>query len=103
MASESVVVVDDNPVNLKVLRLMLMCEGYDVRTAQDAEGALALLETFRPRLLLIDVHLPGMSGLELARNLRASGQARDMIIVAVTSDAMKGDREIALAAGCDEH
>jgi CheY-like chemotaxis protein len=101
MAGERILVVDDNVTNMKLLRVLLATEGYDVRTAADAKEALAILGQFRPRLILMDVQLPGMSGLELTRHLKADDRTRDIIILAVTAYAMKGDEERARAAGCD--
>ncbi len=101
MASEPILIVDDNPVNLKLIRVLLAGEGYTVRTAVDAEEALAALETFRPRLILMDVQLPGMDGLELTRRLKADPERAGMVIVALTAYAMKGDEQKALEAGCD--
>src|SRR5579859_2815379 len=100
MPGELVVVVDDNPINLKLLRVVLTEEGYDVRTAQDAEEAMALLQKFHPQVILMDLQLPGMDGLELTRKLKAAPETQDIIVIAVTSYAMKGDHERALAAGC---
>jgi CheY-like chemotaxis protein len=101
MAGESILIVDDNAINLKLLRLTLKVEGYDVQTAVDAEQALAVLAGFRPRLVLMDLQLPGMDGLDLTRRLKADPATRDAIIVAVTAYAMKGDEQRALDAGCD--
>lgn len=101
MPGEPVIVVDDNRINAKLLEIVLGDEGYDVRTVGDAEEALALLQTFRPRLIMMDLRLPGMHGLELTRRLKADAATRDIIIIAVTSSAMKGDDQKALAAGCD--
>ncbi len=101
MAGEPILIVDDNPVNLKLARVLFTTEGYDVRTATDAQEALAVLETFRPRLILMDIQLPGMDGLELTRRLKSDPLTRNVIIVAVTAYAMKGDEERALSAGCD--
>jgi CheY-like chemotaxis protein len=101
MAGEAILVVDDNPINLKVVKLSLEVEGYDVRTVPDAEQALALLATFRPRLVVMDIQLPGMDGLALTRQLKADPATRDAIIIAVTAYAMKGDEQRALDAGCD--
>jgi CheY-like chemotaxis protein len=103
MPSEPVIVVDDNRINAKLLEIVLGDEGYDVRTAGNAEEALALLQTFRPRLIMMDVRLPGMDGLTLTRRLKADATTRDIIIIAVTSCAMQGDDEKALAAGCDDY
>lgn len=101
MSGEPILAVDDHPQNLKLAVLLLTIAGYVVRTAPDAEAALQVLQTFRPRLILMDLQLPGMDGLELTRTLKADPRFRDIIIVALTSYAMKGDRERALAAGCD--
>lgn len=101
MAGEPVLVVDDNAQNLKLVRVLLRTEGYDVRTAVDAEEALGELEAFTPRLILMDLQLPGMDGLELTRKLKADPARRDIAIIAVTAYAMKGDEEKARAAGCD--
>jgi len=99
--SDAILIVDDNPANLELLSFLLTASGYRTRTAKDAEEALAILGTFRPRMLLLDIRLPGMDGLTLARKLRANPATRDLVIVAVTAQAMRGDREAALAAGCD--
>jgi|SRR4051812_2945527 two-component system cell cycle response regulator DivK len=101
MAGESVLIVDDNVQNLKLVRVLLESEGYDVRTAGDAEEALAQLEYFSPRLILMDLQLPGMDGLELTRRLKADPVRRSIAIVALTAYAMKGDELKALEAGCD--
>jgi CheY-like chemotaxis protein len=101
MGGTPILVVDDNPTNLKLLSFILTSKGYDIRTAVDAESALAVLESFRPRLILMDIQLPGMDGLELTRRLKADPATRDVVIVAVTASAMKGDEERARAAGCD--
>jgi CheY-like chemotaxis protein len=101
VAGESILIVDDNPVNLKLVRVLLAKDGYDTRTANDANEALAILETFKPRLILMDVQLPGMDGLELTRQLKADPRTQDILIVALTAYAMKGDEEKTRNAGCD--
>jgi two-component system, cell cycle response regulator DivK len=101
MSGESILIIDDNPVNLKLARVLLRAAGYHVETASDADGALTLLETFRPRLILVDIQLPGIDGLELTRRLKADPDTRDITIVALTAYAMKADDEKARAAGCD--
>jgi two-component system, cell cycle response regulator DivK len=101
MPSEPLLIVDDNPQNLKLARLLLVAEGYDARTAVDAEHALAVLADFTPRLILMDIQLPGMDGLELTRRLKATPETQKIVIVALTAYAMKGDEEKARAAGCD--
>ena len=101
MASEQILIIDDTPVNLKLTRILLTNEGYTVRTAVDAEEAIAILETFHPDLMLVDIQLPGMDGLELARRVKADPRTRDIVVVALTAFAMKGDRERAMEEGCD--
>jgi len=101
MTAEPILIVDDNTQNLKLVRLLLVSEGYIVQTATDAEIALRVLESFRPRLILMDIQLPGMDGLELTRKLKADPAHRGIVIIALTAYAMKGDKEKTLAAGCD--
>lgn len=98
-----ILVVDDNPANLRLLAFLLEKRGYELRTAEDAPSALAVLAEWKPQLVLLDIQLPGMGGLELASKLKANPATRDLIIVAVTAFAMKGDLERALAAGCDSY
>jgi CheY-like chemotaxis protein len=101
MAGEPILIVDDNPQNLKLVRVLLTSEGYDVRTAVDAEDALRVLDAFEPKLVLMDLQLPGMDGLELTRRLKADPKRRHILVVALTAYAMKGDDEKARQAGCD--
>jgi CheY-like chemotaxis protein len=96
-----VLVVDDHPGNLKLLTFMLCAEGYNVRAAADADEALAVVADFRPHLILMDVQLPGIDGLQLTTMLKADPVHRNALIVAVTASAMKGDEEKAVRAGCD--
>jgi CheY-like chemotaxis protein len=101
MPSEPVLIVDDNPQNLKLAKVLLLAQGYDTRTAVDAEQALVVLDSFLPRLILMDIQLPGMDGLELTRRLKAEPRTKAIVIVALTAYAMTGDEEKARAAGCD--
>ena len=101
MSGAPILIVDDNPTNLKLARLLLAGEGYDVRTAADAEQAMAVMAVFRPRLILMDLQMPGVDGFELTRRLKSDPVTGDIAILAVTAYAMKGDAERASAAGCD--
>src|SRR5918994_3298603 len=101
MAGESILIVDDNPVNMKLIRILLMGEGYNVRTAADANEALAVLKDFTPALILMDIQLPGIDGLELTRRLKSDPATGAIKIVGLTAYAMKGDQERIIAAGCD--
>jgi len=101
MSRSRILVVDDNEINLKVVKIALTAAGFEVDTADDAETALTLVTAFCPRLVLMDLQLPGMDGLDLTRLLKADPTTRTAIIVAVTAYAMKGDQQRALEAGCD--
>ena len=101
MSGETILIVDDNAANLKLARVLLQGEGYDVWTAADAEEAMRVLQTYTPRLILMDIQLPGMDGLELTRRLKADVATKDIVILALTAYAMKGDEDKARAAGCD--
>lgn len=100
---EPILVVDDNPANAALLMFLLTQEGYEARTAGDAHEALALLEQFEPRVIMMDIQLPGMDGLALTRRLKADPRWKHILIVALTAYAMKGDEERARAAGCDAY
>ena len=92
MAGEAILIVDDTPVNLKLTRILLVNEGYKVLTAASAEEALELLRSFHPVLILADVQLPGMDGLELTRRVKQTEGMRDILIVALTAFAGKGKK-----------
>jgi CheY-like chemotaxis protein len=101
MMIETVLVVDDNPANMKLVSVLLKAEGYEVRTAKDALQALGVLEECEPRLILMDIQLPGMDGLELTRRLKSNPRTAHIRIIGLSAYAMKGDEERILAAGCD--
>jgi CheY-like chemotaxis protein len=101
MPNGVILVVDDNPTNLKLTKLLLRANDYEVHTATDGPQALQTLEVLRPDLILMDVNLPGMDGLEATRRIRSNPATADISIVAVTGDTTKGAEERARAAGCD--
>jgi CheY-like chemotaxis protein len=103
MAGEPILIVDDNLANLKLVSFLLTAKGYEVSTALNAEEALATLDARRPRLILMDLQLPGMDGLELTRSLKSRATTRSIPVIAVTAFAMKGDEQKALDAGCDAY
>lgn len=98
-----VLIVDDNPTNLKLVAYLVRANSYDVDTAGDAEAALAAIAVNRPDVILMDLQLPGIDGLELTRRLKADPATKTISIIAVTAYAMKGDEEKALEAGCDDY
>jgi CheY-like chemotaxis protein len=101
MPGEPILVVDDNPANAALLAFLLEKHGYQIRTAADANEALEILSQFAPRLIMMDLQLPGMDGLALTRKFKADPATRDILVIALTAYAMKGDDERARAAGCD--
>ena len=100
-APSRILVVDDNPTNAKLVRAVLLPCGYEVRTAIDAATTMAEVAAARPHLILMDVQLPGIDGLEVTRRLKADPATAAIPVLAVTAYAMRGDEERALAAGCD--
>jgi DNA-binding response OmpR family regulator len=103
MAGEPILIVDDTPVNLNLTRLLLTHEGYVVRTAADAEQALEMLGSFRPELVLVDIRLPGMDGLEMVQRIKRSPQTKSIRVIALTGAARSDDQDRAARAGCDEY
>ncbi len=100
MGSDPVLIVDDNPVNQKLMRAVLAPDGYEIRTAGDGPEVDRVLAEFRPRLILMDLQLPGADGFELTRRLKSDPATRDIIVVACTAYTMPGDEEKAQASGC---
>lgn len=99
--AKRILVVDDNIANLKLASDLCEWEGYLVDRSVHAEAALDAIARNRPDLILMDLALPGMDGLELTRLLRLRKDTRDIPILALTAFAMKRDEERALEAGCD--
>ena len=91
------------PENLKLVRILLSKQGFEVHTATTAEDALEMARKIHPRLILADIRLPGMDGLEMTRRLKTDPETADIAIIAITALAMKGDEQRALDAGCDAY
>jgi len=98
-----ILLVDDTAIDLKFMRLLLTYEGYTVRTASQAEEALDILSGFRPELVLTDIRLPGMDGLELTRRIKEDPRTNSIKVVAVSAYAGAGDEQQAIGAGCDAY
>ena len=96
-----ILVIEDNPINMKLAVLLLQKEGHEVLQAVDAEEGIRLARATHPRLILMDMQLPGMDGLAASRLLKGDAATRDIKIVALTALAMNGDRERVATAGCD--
>jgi CheY-like chemotaxis protein len=97
-----ILLVEDNEMNRDMLSRRLQRRGYEVVTAVDGESGLALIKSETPALVLMDMSLPGIDGWEATRQLKADPATRAVPVIALTAHAMAGDREQALAAGCDD-
>jgi two-component system cell cycle response regulator DivK len=97
----TVLIVEDNPANMTLATFLLKSAGYAVLTATDAEAGLALARAEQPDLVLMDIQLPGMDGLQACAILKKDTATRDIPVIALTALAMKGDEERIRAAGCD--
>lgn len=96
----TILCVEDNEQNMRLVRKILNHAGYTVVEAMDGETALSIVADADPDLILMDVNLPDIDGLEVTARMKASGLAH-VPIIALTANAMVGDREKALEAGCD--
>ncbi len=96
----TVLIVEDNERNMRLMRLLLRPHGYDLLEAADGREALATVEQHTPDIILVDIQLPDVDGLEITRRLRQEERFATTPIVALTAYAMPGDREMFLRAGC---
>lgn len=94
--------IEDNEANRMLMRFMLEPHGYELLEAEDAEAGLRMAAEQRPELILMDLQLPGMDGITARKKLKENQETRDIKVIAVTSFAMKDDREKALAAGFED-
>jgi two-component system, cell cycle response regulator DivK len=101
MAGEQILVIEDNENNMKLFRDVLRATGYVTLEASTGGQALVLAATHRPALVLMDIRLPDMSGVEALSRLRTDERTALIPVVAVTAQAMKGDRERFIEAGFD--
>jgi CheY-like chemotaxis protein len=100
MNEKKILLVEDNAVNRRLAGFILRSQGYQVSEATSAQEAFEMLKNDPPDLIVMDIQLPGMDGLEITKTLKQQPATADIPVIAVTSYAMKGDREKALAAGC---
>lgn len=98
-----VLVIEDNPANRELAMAILELDGYQVLTAEEAAQGLRVAATERPDLILMDLHLPGMTGYEATRRLKADPATAVIPVIALTAQVMHGDEQKALDAGCDAY
>ncbi len=101
--SVCILIVEDNPQNRSLMVDILKVHGYDVLEARDGMEGILLAKAHNPALILLDMQMPVMDGIQAAKLLKSDPETRHIKILAVTSFAMKGDRERILAAGADEY
>jgi CheY-like chemotaxis protein len=94
--------VEDNEMNRDMLSRRLVRRGYDVVIAVDGEQGVAMARSEAPALILMDMSLPGLDGWEATRRIKAASETKRIPVIALTAHAMSGDREKAVAAGCDD-
>jgi two-component system cell cycle response regulator DivK len=99
----TILLVEDNDLNRDMLSRRLSRRGYEVQVSVDGAQGIEMARSLRPDLILMDLDLPGIDGLEATRRLKAETDTREIPVVALTANAMAGDRERALAAGCDDY
>ena len=97
-----ILLVEDNEMNRDMLSRRLVRRGYDVVIAVDGEQGVAMARSESPALILMDMSLPGLDGWEATRRIKAAPETKRIPVIALTAHAMSGDREKAVAAGCDD-
>ncbi|MBI3753681.1 MAG: response regulator [Deltaproteobacteria bacterium] len=103
MAGKKVLIVEDNEQNMELFRDLLLSQGYTVMEAMDGETGLAKTLTEAPDLVLLDIQLPKIDGVTVARRVREHSSANNIVIIALTAHAMKGDREDFLKEGFNDY
>ena len=101
MKAPRVLVIDDNVATVELTSFILGAAGFVVASTTEASRAVSEISTFRPDLILMDIQMPGLDGLELTRQIKRTPSSKDILIVAFTAFAMKGDEARMLEAGCD--
>ena len=100
---EKILIVEDNSLNMRLIEMTLRSKGYRLLTATDGEEALDMATRDKPDLIIMDIYLPKVSGLEVTKRLRQMPAFNHVPIIAVTAHAMKGDKEKIIEAGCDAY
>lgn len=103
MDQKTVLYIEDNFHNRRIVRKILQSRGYSLIEAEDGISGLAMVQELKPPLVLLDIGLPGMDGLEVVGRIKADQALREIPVIALTASAMRGDRERFLAAGCDDY
>ncbi len=99
--SKTVLIVEDNPLNMKLFNDILQTRGYATVQAGDGREAIDLAREHGPDLILMDIQLPGISGLDVTKTLKADVSLKHIPVIAITAFAMKGDEKLILDSGCE--
>lgn len=102
-ARKQVLCVEDNTVNMLLVSRIVEAEGHQLIKAEDGNTALSILEEVTPDIILLDINLPGINGLDLARRFKADERLANVPLIATTAQVLVGDRERCLEAGCDDY
>ena len=105
MTSEAkkIVIVEDNPFNMELVHDILAIKGYEIYEAVNAEQGLEIITRIKPDLVLMDIQLPGMDGVEATKIIKNQESTKNIPVVAITANAMKGDREEIISQGFDDY
>ena len=103
MEQKTVLYIEDNFHNRRIVRKILQSRGYTVIEAEDGPSGLDMIQELQPPLVLLDIGLPGMDGLEVVRQIRRDARLQKTPVIAITASAMRGDRERFLNAGCNDY
>ncbi len=103
MDQKAVLYIEDNFHNRRIARKILQSRGHVMMEAEDGITGLEMVRTLKPALVLLDIGLPGMDGLEVVARIKADQALQHIPVIALTASAMRGDRERFLAAGCDDY
>jgi two-component system, cell cycle response regulator DivK len=101
--TKTVLCIEDNRINMLLVSRVVEAAGYDLLRAEDGPRALELLEGAQPDIILLDVNIPGIHGLELARMIKEDERLSSIPLIATTANVLVGDKERCLEAGCDEY
>jgi CheY-like chemotaxis protein len=103
MARKRILCIEDNDSNMRLVSRIVEGERHEFLTAVDGTTALAMAQRERPDLILLDINIPGINGLELARQLKSDASLASIPVIATTANVLLGDRERCLEAGCDAY
>ncbi|MBN1889392.1 MAG: response regulator [Thermoflexales bacterium] len=103
MEQATILYIEDNFHNRRIARKILQSRGYTMVEAEDGIKGLEMVTSLKPALVLLDIGLPGMDGLEVVARIKADEELKHIPVIALTASAMRGDRERFLAAGCDDY